>query len=84
MTFYVYANENEFAPMVFWGLNRNNPSLSELGGYAMERTGSREGYYTYTTSEQISSGNRVSYLFGYTPLGEIGRRDTAIITETLK
>ena len=50
----------------------------------MERTGSREGYYTYTTSEQISSGNRVSYLFGYTPLGEIGRRDTAIITETLK
>ncbi|MBQ6886781.1 MAG: family 16 glycosylhydrolase [Lachnospiraceae bacterium] len=84
VTFYVYANENEAAPLVFWGLNMTNPTLSQLGGYAMEKTGDIEGYYTFTTAEKISSGTTVSYMYGYTPLGETGRRDTIIVTETMK
>lgn len=80
LTFYVYADENAFVPLVYWGLDKTNPTLGDLGGYVMERTGSIEGYFTYTTTEKVSKGTSVSYLFGYTPLGEEGRRDTPIIT----
>jgi len=83
LTFYVYANENEAAPLVFWGLNKVSPVLSELSGVPMERTGSTEGYFTYTLTEKVESGTSVSYMFGYTPFGETGRRDTAIVTETM-
>lgn len=84
VTFYVYANENEYTPLVYWGFNKTNPQLWQLSGAVMEKTGSKEGYYTYTTTEKVSSGTSVSYMFGYTPLGETGRRDTAIVTETVK
>lgn len=84
LTFYIYANENEYAPLVYWGLNKTNPQLWELSGAGMERTGSKEGYYTFTTAQSVNSGTSVSYMFGYTPLGETGRRDTAIFTETVK
>ena len=84
LTFYVYANENEEAPLVFWGLNKTNPQLWELSGAGMEKTGDKEGYFTYTTTEKVSSGTQTSYMYGYTPLGETGRRDTAIVTEAVK
>ena len=84
VTFYVYANENEATPLVFWGLNKTNPQLWELSGAVMEKTGDKEGYFTYTTAEQVSSGTNVSYMFGYTPLGETGRRDSEIVTEAVK
>lgn len=84
VTLYVYANENEATPLAFWGFNKTNPQLSQLSGAVMERTGSKAGYYTYTIPEKVASGTTISYMFGYTPLGETGRRDTIIITETIK
>jgi hypothetical protein len=81
LTFYIYANEQEMAPLVFWGFNVEDPQLWKLSGAGMTRTGEAEGYYTYTLS-QVQSGT-VSYMFGYTPLGQNGRRDTAIITQSV-
>ncbi len=84
VTMYIYANENEAAPLVFWGLNKTNPQLWQLNGAVMQRSGSKEGLFTYTLPEKLVSGTTVSYMFGYTPLGEVGRRDTAITTETVR
>ena len=84
LTFYVYANEAAFAPMVYWGYNKTNPALSDLGGAVMEKNGSKAGYFTYTTAEKVGNGTNVSYMFGYTPVGEAGRKDTAIMTQTVK
>jgi hypothetical protein len=81
LTFYIYANEEEPVPLVFWGYDRTNPQLWQLSGAVMEKTGTKEGYYTFTTGAQ---GSTVSYMFGYTPLGEHGRRDTAIVTEAIR
>lgn len=84
LTFYVYANEAEYMPLVYWGVNKTNPALWDLSGAGMERTGNKEGYYTYTTTQSVNSGSGVSYMFGYTPLGENGRRDTEIFTVNVK
>lgn len=84
VTFYVYANEAEAAPLVFFGYNKTNPQLWQLSGAVMEKTGSKAGYYTFTTAEKVSSGTSVSYMFGYTPFGETGRRDSAMNTEIVK
>ncbi|MBR1930004.1 MAG: Ig-like domain-containing protein [Lachnospiraceae bacterium] len=81
LTFYIYANENEATPLVFWGFDKTNPQLWQLAGAAMNRTGDKEGYYTFTVKAE---GSTVSYMFGYTPLNESGRRDTAIVTEAVK
>jgi len=81
LTFYIYANEQEMAPLVFWGFDVEDPQLWKLSGAGMVRTGAAEGYYTYTVP-QVQGGN-VSYMFGYTPLGQTGRRDTAIVTQSV-
>lgn len=80
ITFYVYANENEMAPLVFCGFDKTNPVLSELGGHVMNKDSQAAGLYTYTID---AGGSSVSYMFGYTPLGEVGRRDSELVTQHL-
>ena len=81
LTFYIYANDDENVPLVFCGFNRTNPVLSELGGYVMEKVNNVPNLYTYTLP---NNGDTVSYMYGYTPVGETGRRDTAIVTESTR
>ena len=81
LTFYIYANEEESTPLVFCGFNKNNPVLSELGGHVMEKSPKVPNLYTFTIT---NSGDTVSYMYGYTPVGESGRRDTPIVTEATR
>ncbi|MBP5198461.1 MAG: hypothetical protein J6033_05350, partial [Lachnospiraceae bacterium] len=83
VTFYIYANVNEAAPLVFWGTNLVNPQLYMMAGAVMTLDNASTGRYTYTTSYKIGSGTSLSFMYGYTPVGESGRRDTAITTSTL-
>ena len=66
---------------MFCGFNKNNPVLSELGGHVMEKSPKVPNLYTFTIT---NSGDTVSYMYGYTPVGESGRRDTPIVTEATR
>ncbi|SDB19489.1 Beta-glucanase, GH16 family [Pseudobutyrivibrio sp. YE44] len=81
ITFYVYANEDEMVPLVFCGFNKTNPTLSELGGHVMEKVSGVPGLYTCTVG---IDGSTVSYMYGYTPMGQNGRIDSEMVTEMIR
>ncbi|MBR1930005.1 MAG: Ig-like domain-containing protein [Lachnospiraceae bacterium] len=85
LTFYVKAQDSTPGPMLYYGSNIENPTLSKLMGENLKADAALgENYYSFTTTATYKEGDVISYMYGYVPVSGTGRQDSPIVNETLK